>query len=165
MDAVSRESTPMAPPVEQRRTVDFRRDVMPIIQRKCAKCHREDKNDLRLDGGLQAVAMPDTKARFNRAYVNLLSPSRSDDRSGSGPVYVNPLSARTSPVIWRLFGRKMYSPTDATSAAAGRPVKQMPPEKADPLTDDEKRTFAEWIDMGALWDGIPGPDRFSSENK
>jgi len=23
------------------------------------------------------------------------------------------------------------------------------------LTEDERRTFVEWIDMGALWDGIP----------
>jgi len=26
------------------------------------------------------------------------------------------------------------------------------------LTKGEKRIFAEWIDMGALWDGIPGSD-------
>ena len=30
------------------------------------------------------------------------------------------------------------------------------------LTDDEKATFVEWIDLGAQWDGIPGPDEFSA---
>ena len=34
----------------------------------------------------------------------------------------------------------------------------MPPSEAVALTEDERRTFSEWIDMGALWDGIPGPD-------
>jgi hypothetical protein len=34
----------------------------------------------------------------------------------------------------------------------------MPPASSEELTEDEKRTFVEWIDMGALWDGIPGPD-------
>jgi hypothetical protein len=34
----------------------------------------------------------------------------------------------------------------------------MPPDGSQPLTEDERRTFVEWIDMGALWDGIPGVD-------
>ena len=36
----------------------------------------------------------------------------------------------------------------------------MPPAGSEPLTEDEKRTIVEWIDMGALWDGIPGRDPF-----
>jgi hypothetical protein len=38
-------------------------------------------------------------------------------------------------------------------------VVKMPPDAAGALSDDEKRTFVEWIDTGALWDGIPGPER------
>ena len=38
-----------------------------------------------------------------------------------------------------------------------------PPPGALQLTDDEKLTFVEWIDLGAHWDGIPGPDEFSGE--
>jgi hypothetical protein len=34
----------------------------------------------------------------------------------------------------------------------------MPPNGHEALSKDEKRTFVEWIDMGASWDGIPGPD-------
>jgi hypothetical protein len=41
----------------------------------------------------------------------------------------------------------------------------MPPIKDQELTKDEKRTFAEWIDMGALWDGIPRPDNMRESKK
>jgi hypothetical protein len=37
-------------------------------------------------------------------------------------------------------------------------IPRMPPAESQALTEDERRTFVEWIDMGALWDGIPGPD-------
>ena len=33
------------------------------------------------------------------------------------------------------------------------------------LTDEEKLTFVEWIDLGAHWDGIPGEDEFSACRK
>ena len=36
----------------------------------------------------------------------------------------------------------------------------MPPGK--PLSDDERRLFAEWIDLGAQWDNIPGPDPYET---
>lgn len=31
----------------------------------------------------------------------------------------------------------------------------MPHAGAESLTDDEMRTLIEWIDLGALWSGIP----------
>ena len=31
------------------------------------------------------------------------------------------------------------------------------------MTDDEKVTFVEWIDLGAHWDGIPGPDEYAAQ--
>ncbi len=40
----------------------------------------------------------------------------------------------------------------------------MPPDSSQALTEDEKRTFIEWIDMGALWDGIPDPDELPGYN-
>jgi hypothetical protein len=38
-DALALSAAPLAPPEAQRRTVDFRRDLMPIIQTKCVPCH------------------------------------------------------------------------------------------------------------------------------
>jgi hypothetical protein len=41
----------------------------------------------------------------------------------------------------------------------------MPPEGAATLTDDEKRTFIEWIDTGALWDVSPGEGTRSAHER
>ena len=76
-------------PPEKRRTVDYRRDVLPILSRNCA-----------------------TKACHD---------------AGSFGKYIHPGSARTSPILRRL------------SPHAG----------SRPLTQDEKRTIIEWIDLGA----------------
>ena len=73
--------------------------------------------------------------------------------------YVQPGQARTSPLIWHLFGYNTCRPWDKT-ASTGK-VKPIPPGKSDPLTAHERRTFIEWIDLGALWDGVPGPDDLS----
>ena len=76
-------------PPEKRRSVDYRRDVLPILSQKCAT---------------QACHDP-----------------------GSLASYIQPGSARTSPIIRRL------------SPHAG----------SRPLTEDEKRAIIEWIDTGA----------------
>jgi hypothetical protein len=162
VDAVKHSSIQLTLPVERRRTVDFRRDVMPIITEKCAQCHNRTDASVRLTGDFSPVVHSDGKAYFNRSYESLLAPG---EQPGQGK-YVHPGSARTSPLIWRLFGRNTSRPWDATFSQGQ--VRRMPPEPYAPLTDDQKRTFVEWIDMGALWDGIPGTDDlpgFKQENK
>jgi len=153
VEALSRPSMRLCLPPERRRCVDFRRDVMPIIAGKCAPCHSKGDKPIHLDGDLSLVPGPENVACFNRTYENLLVPG---DGSGPWGKYVHPGRARTSPLVWRLFGRDTSRPWDA--AAAQGPVRQMPPAGSQPLTEDEKRTLVEWIDMGALWDGIPGAD-------
>jgi len=144
---------------EKRRSVDFRRDVMPIIADKCAPCHNSATASLDLRAERQHP--------FNRAYASLLSkgmPSlRSDVHPADLPVvgkYVHPGQARTSPLIWRLFGRNTSRPWDAAySPKQSLPI--CPPAGADPLTDDEKLILIEWIDLGAHWDGIPGSNEMT----
>jgi hypothetical protein len=34
-------------------------------------------------------------------------------------------------------------------------IQLMPPPGADSLTDEEVRVVMEWIDLGALWTGLP----------
>jgi len=156
--AVQKPAVDLTLPPHRRRTVDFRRDVMPIIASRCAACH---------DGGQTPLTLTDDPVGpFNRAYVNLLTPSAQSSvpdlqRSSPTPVagkYVHPGQARTSPLIWRLHGRNTSRPWDA-GYKPDQSVASHPPPDAPPLTDDEKRTFVEWIDLGAHWDGIPGPDR------
>ena len=104
-------SVRLCPPVEGRRTVDFRRDILPIVNAKCAPCHK---------GG---------------------------DFPGR---HVHPGTARTSPLIWRLLGRNASRPWDGTCRS--RPPSPMPPAGAAPLTADEKRAVAAWVDLGATLD-------------
>jgi hypothetical protein len=158
MDALEGPSTPLVLPPERRRTVDFRRDVMPIIEAKCVPCHRGGESPPQLDGGRQLAAPGGAAASFHRDYETLLA---ADESGGESQYrYVHPGRARTSPLIWHLFGRNTSRPWDP--AASPGEVKPIPPGKSEPLSPDERRTFVEWIDMGALWDGIPGPDALSA---
>ncbi len=146
---------------EDRKTVDFRRDLIPIIERKCVRCHNEKKAEggLDLSGGdklvfIPRVTMPDRAyeingAFFSKSYLSLCAPA--DYRTGK---YIYPGFARKSPLIWRLYGYSFEYNTE---------VNQCPPD--EPLTDEEKRLFALWIDLGAQWDNIPGPDPYPGYNR
>jgi hypothetical protein len=57
-------------------------------------------------------------------------------------------SARTSPLAWRLFGRNLSRPWDHLMVTSPT-MESMPPAGAQPLSDDERRTILEWIDLGA----------------
>ncbi|MHA2314741.1 MAG: HzsA-related protein [Candidatus Hermodarchaeia archaeon] len=150
--AVTRPSIKLTLPAERRRTVDFRRDVIPIIEKKCVRCHNQADFSLTLTNNTFSVASTDGRAYLHQSYESLLA---AEKKSGYGK-YVHPGRARTSPLIWHIFGRNTSRPWDNTFSQ--QKVPQMPPDRYQTLTTDEKRTFVEWIDMGALWDGIPGPD-------
>ena len=155
VSAVTRPSVKLTLPPERRRTVDFRRDMMPIIAQRCVTCHAKPDSPLCLTQDLSPAKHLSNEPCFNRTYESLLAPG---SQPGYGK-YVHAGKARTSPLVWRIFGRNTSRPWD--TAFSQRDVPQMPPDQSPALTEDEKRTFVEWIDMGALWDGIPGPDTLS----
>jgi hypothetical protein len=168
VDALARSSIPLTLPAKLRRTVDFRRDVIPILAAKCAPCHRQEgKTPLHLDGDPSPTPGADGIARFSHDYENLLSAAGGSKEAPQGKYvapqgkYVDPHQARTSPLIWHIFGRNTSRPWDRVAARG--PVKRMPPVAAEPLSEDEQRTFVEWVDMGALWDGVPGADRLDGQ--
>ncbi|HUS93123.1 MAG TPA: hypothetical protein VM695_14795 [Phycisphaerae bacterium] len=149
----------LAPPPEQRRTVDFRRDLMPVINAKCAtpKCHGADPptGGLGLGGGLELVFHREGRnaAYFNRAYESLLA--NIGGRSLTGRL-VEPGTARHSPLIWRLHDRQLgISDPHVNYKWPGKPKQH----KAV-LTDAERTLFAEWVDLGAQWDNLPGEDEY-----
>jgi len=143
-------------PPERRRTVDFRRDIMPIIEARCVSCHGEGQAPPRLDGGLALVEREGGMSYFNRAYESLLAAEKPSGSVAEGQGrYVDPARARTSRLIWHLFGRNTSRPWDG--AIADLPAHPIP-EPGGALTDLDRRVFVEWIDLGALWNGIPNPD-------
>ena len=162
--AVQKPAVQLTLPPEKRRTVDFRRDVMPIIVRKCASCHAGQ------DGSLDLRAEP--TMYFNRAYETLLTPAEEPQPSGravpagktlapqpasAGALlgkYVVPCAARTSPLVCWLMGRNTARSWDQSRTSAVTILKH-PSENVEPLTEDERQVIIEWIDLGAPWDSIP----------
>jgi hypothetical protein len=143
--ALASTSIPLTLPPEKRRTVDFRRDVKPILDARCATatCHDTAEAGLVLKTVLSHEVAGDGAPGFDPAYVDLME----------GYKWVRPGSARTSPLIWRILGRETSRPWDgAVDPGSGSAL--LHPETS--LTEDDKRTLAEWIDLGALWDSRPG---------
>lgn len=154
VDAMKKPGMKLLLPPDKRRTVDFRRDIVPIITNKCAKCH---------DGSEVNPALTDERECIhNKAYTSLLggrdyAPEAPDQRPYE---YVAPGSSRTSPLIWLLAGRNTSRPWDACYKT-GETFDLHPPPDAAPLTLEEMATIIEWIDLGAQYNGIPEPGQIS----
>lgn len=149
VDALKQPGMQLTLPPERRRTVGFRRDVMPIITKKCVSCHEEwTPGPIKLDEYVDR-----TYERILRGAPRLESADVGHDRVAPR-VRVFYGVARASPLVWRILGRNTSRPWDALYAP-GQEVPQCPPPGAEQLTDDEKLTFIEWIDLGAHWEGIP----------
>jgi len=119
MSAFTRPSASLELPAARRRAVYFRRHVMPIIDRKCALCHGPDQAPPRLDGGLEPVVRAGAGSFFNRAYENLLAVEQADRPDEYRGKYVQPGEARTSPLVWHLFGRNTSRPWDGAPDKKG----------------------------------------------
>ena len=137
VDAIARPANRLDSPPEQRRTIDFRHDILPLVKARCVSCHGK-ASGVRLDDGLVAT---DASGAHARAYETLLAGH-----------YVHPGRARTSPLVWHLFGRNKARPWDGTAATL--PAKLI--AEHTEISDDERALFVEWIDLGALWDKVGG---------
>ena len=122
------------PPPEARRTVDFRRDVMPVLRANCFECHGDGGKPPLLDGDAEPGDVTP-----NRAYRSLLS------------AYVVPGAARQSRLVWHVFGRNTSRPWDKDDWM--KDVVRMP-NNGPSLKPEERRVLVEWIDFGALWNGL-----------
>ncbi len=160
--AVQRPSSKLTPPPERRRSVAFREHILPILQAKCASadCHGGRQTPLRM------VLQPGDSSEKNvrGIYEALLAGETTGEtarNSGSSLCkYVEPGRARTSFLIWQLFGRDSSRPWDRLAGPlhTNRKIMKMPPPYTAPsLSDEEFRLFVEWIDLGAAWEAPPKP--------
>jgi hypothetical protein len=129
--------------------------------RGCIGCH-EDGERAPENRFVQAVrkpsidlTLPPSKRRevdFRRDVAPILSGTCVGCHD-KGPLYdclpraVRPGTARTSPLVWHLLGRVTVRPWDDEAAAEAKTW--LPPDRSVPLTEDERQTILEWIDLGA----------------
>lgn len=119
-------------PAVERRSVDFKHDVFPLIRQRCMKCH-----GIQSPGGGLFLGEGPSGGCFT-AFENLLN-LRFEKAPDPGNAVVYPGSARESRLIHMLNGWGDHSSGAAVSH--------------DELLDGrERRIFAEWIDLGARWD-------------
>jgi hypothetical protein len=141
VEAVRKPPIQLTLPAEKRRTVDFRRHVLPILLKRCtssAGCHEGFPS--RLAG---------KKLDPVEVYNHLMRPAPNHVDSLARR-YIHPGRARTSPLIWHLFGGRTDQAWDRTGAP--RPTEELPFLDSGLLSDREKRTLVEWIDLGAHWE-------------
>lgn len=130
--AAGRPADQLTPPAESRRSITFKNQVMPILEARCARCHA------------------DPEARF--PFLSTAGESRDEDAfaslMGAEDSYIDPGRARTSYLVWLLFGRDTSRPWDRDEVTPG----EVPASHLDLLDGAERRTIVEWIDLGARWD-------------
>jgi hypothetical protein len=114
-------------------TIDFRNQIASIISEKCKSCHVSEKK------------IPNLALNKKNIYQTLVNPiqGREDER------YIYPGNAKSSPLIWRLFDKKLTQKQIPYSRKIDKP------SHSNLLTENERIKFIEWIDLGAKWDIKP----------
>jgi hypothetical protein len=149
-EAIASPAVQLCKPAAERRTLDFRRDVVPIVAAKCAPCHQVGQ----ALPDLSPESVDDSKrpdAYAHHVYRALMQPDDSSEEVAWPGRYIHPGRARTSPLVWHVFGRNTARPWDGS--APGTAVKTIPSEPVVEITDLERKTLVEWIDLGARWAG------------
>jgi len=151
--AVQHPSTPLTLPYRLRRSPDFRRDVLPLLAKRCAaaECHGDPDNPLNL-----SAAVDPSEEGLRGLYRKLtgLNPETGQAATVGKRIYVRPGEARKSPLVWALLGRRTVRPWDG-EVPGPRRIRKMPPRQAAPLAPEDLERIIEWIDMGAPWEGAP----------
>lgn len=140
---------PTAPPSLGSTTaieIDFRRDVLPLLERSCAVAGCHDDGDAA--AGLALSGSP--TAHFDVAYENLLAPGMG---SGGSRAYVDDAtgSARRSYLIEKLLGEELDAPRELDTPGSAHPNAA---DGVPILTEAELLTLTRWIDLGATWSGL-----------
>jgi hypothetical protein len=147
-DALTAEPARATVPINHRISVDFATEIAPIVAAKCATCHRSGKTapDLELAGSRG-------QSRLLGLYQALLSLNEGAGGNRGQGRYVHPGEARTSPLVWHIFGQNTSRPWD--EAATHRVAVAIPPGTGASLTNAEKQTIVRWIDLGARQAALP----------
>lgn len=144
---------------KRERSIDYLRDIRPILDRSCISCHTGssaagglDLNQRELYNNYEVTYLCLTnQAEYGKPACNF------DTRK-----YVLPMQARRSHLIWKIMGRRTDGLTNDTfPSPAGildlrnnvdwdyNGTIMPPPDSGVPaLTEEEKLKFIRWIDLG-----------------
>jgi hypothetical protein len=144
-------------------TVEYQRDVAPILEARCAACHGAANPAGGLPLTRAAAAVERNGVRYPGSYTRLALDTRADFSPPPPPGedqwwppqltrWVRAFQSRQSLLLWKVWGQRLDGRANAdrdddldfeASAAhpAGVGVPGMPPE--------EKLTLARWVDLGA----------------
>jgi hypothetical protein len=151
----------LAPP-EERRTVTFLRDVVPILQKSCAtaQCHGSTMSPLHLPLSAAAPSANDLRKAYDALTVPATNRVRAPDAAPAPGKYVDAGRARTSRLTWTLLGENTARPWDPASARSALAPKRHRPNpqtgEVPQLGAEELKTILLWIDLGAQFD-LPAP--------
>lgn len=148
--------TPEAPELELREgfgvSIEFERDVWPILQARCVECHATDAaaGGLRLD--LPGVDVGSTWWRLTADYPQQYVPVGQQSPAGTlrKPQlsrHVRFMSARGSLLYWKAANARVDGRTDADLVGDDADV-DFGVDHPSAITPEELRTLARWIDTG-----------------
>lgn len=126
--------------------VEFAQDIQPLLNRECISCHTKSGSatSLVLDG-----------STGTSPYLTL---TRGPNAKGKGfkmpqlSKYMRSLQARQSLLTWIVYGRRLDGRTNQTRT---EDIDYPDSHPNFDLTENEKRLFARWIDLGAPIDFKP----------
>lgn len=162
----------------RRRSIEYLRDIRPILDRSCVSCHSGAAPAGGLD--LSDKTLINGYERTYLCLTNVNPDLRSDACSFDRTRYIVQLQARRSLLAWKIFGRRLDGLTNETFPSEAIPGdrstfpagadwqmrdydytgEQMPPpgSNAPALSWEEKMLIARWIDLGSGSD--PSPAEF-----
>jgi len=138
VDAIAKPAIRLTPPLEQRVSVRFERDVAPLVAAKCQGCHAAQGSPPLLDAG--------SAQELYRQLLVLDEERTPDQQSGR---YVHPGRARTSPLVWHVLGSNTSRPWDGEWMRGE--AKPIPADSKIEWAPEERQILIRWIDTGAAF--------------
>lgn len=136
-------------------TIEYLRDIKPILDTKCAGCHNNDSSDGNLnlhDDANTIDGVPGTYYRLARdsgAQYGFGTPAGTESYFLHPTLtrYLRAFNARESLLIWKVFNARLDG--RANNTRSGDNDFTASATHANLLTWDEKMKFARWVDLGA----------------
>ena len=138
---------------EDRQTIDFLRDIQPLLDRHCVACHRGE------DAGAGLELTGEKTAYYNNAYESLM---QLDDPASGWYGRKKYISERNALAIESYLIEKIHGKEFKAARELDSDVPHPSPAlfkkhglKPAPLNEQDRRLFVRWIDLGATFRGVP----------